>query len=162
MSDDNLSDAIKKLTENVPTNQRGSFFASTATFDAVSREMDKAADKTNLFGMKMRASPFIEHGNMYFHKEEPRPIKPFQPIALENEIRINRWIHGNMGRYFSKPIFFHGKYEGKFNDESWHDYIQRCGIIVLDNPVMRWEYQKYIMSTPIRLIRRFIAWYHTS
>lgn len=44
----------------------------------------------------------------------------------------------------------------KMDSETWDEYIARVPD-GLDNPDVRWEYQKFILSTPIRLVKRFTS-----
>jgi hypothetical protein len=41
----------------------------------------------------------------------------------------------------------------KWDSESWGDYLHRVGSDVLDNPDIRWAYQKHILGTPLRWVR---------
>lgn len=36
----------------------------------------------------------------------------------------------------------------------WGKRLEKMGL--LDNPAIRWEYQKYILSTPLRIIRQWV------
>lgn len=46
----------------------------------------------------------------------------------------------------------------KRGDETWNEYLARVPD-ALDNPAIRWEYQKHIWGYPLRLMVRLRKWH---
>ena len=144
-------DELKNLITRVSNIKRPEY--QTAILHSSHRhEVEKQTDNMNLFGLDVQYSDYVEAGTVYM-VNKPRP-KPFEPLPVEMSLEIEKRLQGYIFSAFGLPRSLlepkvpeyrwqRNRGESVFD---WGDRLFKRGL--LDNPAIRWEYQKTILGFP--------------
>lgn len=133
------------------------------TMDSVaSFGIDPASEgDTTILGMKVHYSSFVEEGTAYI-VNNPRRFGYGRAPLPAIEADVHESIRKHFQNFFDRTILGGiGGWEQKreynwhqFPDESllaWGDRLFERGL--LDNPAIRWEYQKVVLGAPFKALK---------
>jgi hypothetical protein len=124
-----------------------------------------SGEPPKLLGMEVQYSPFVEEGQVYL-VSQPRRFGFSKPSEISPE--LHQRMQESLERYIRNALLYGDKSETqwqqprtynwhRFPDETllaWGERLGNKGL--LDNPDIRWEYQVFVLTMPIRWVKALL------
>jgi hypothetical protein len=128
-------------------------------------DADLSGEPPKLLGMEVQYSSFVEEGQVYLVSQPRRfGFSNLRDIPVE----VHQRMQASLERYIRNALLYGDKPETqwqqsrtynwhRFPDETLLDWGERLGTKgLLDNPDIRWEYQVFVLTIPIRWVKALL------